>query len=73
MSAIPKTVKGKGVINREEILSDYRLANVSRQCSIMARKEVLSGKAKFGIFGDGKEIAQIAMARNFREGDWRSG
>lgn len=58
---------------RREILRDYRLALVSRQCSITGRKEVLSGKAKFGIFGDGKEIAQIAYAKQFRTGDWRSG
>lgn len=57
----------------EEILKDYRLALVSRYCSITGRKEVLTGKAKFGIFGDGKEIAQIAYAKQFRDGDWRSG
>jgi pyruvate/2-oxoglutarate/acetoin dehydrogenase E1 component/TPP-dependent pyruvate/acetoin dehydrogenase alpha subunit len=60
-------------INREEILADYRLASLSRILSIMGRKEVLSGRAKFGIFGDGKEIIQIAMAKQFRDGDWRSG
>ncbi len=58
---------------REEVLFDYRLALLSRQCSLAGRKEVLTGKAKFGIFGDGKEIAQIAYAKQFREGDWRSG
>ncbi len=58
---------------REEVLEDYRLAHISRHCSVVARKEVLTGKAKFGIFGDGKEVAQIAMAKNFRNGDWRSG
>jgi len=58
---------------RKEILEDYRIANVSRQCSVSGRREVLTGKAKFGIFGDGKEIAQIAMAKKFRNGDWRSG
>jgi pyruvate/2-oxoglutarate/acetoin dehydrogenase E1 component/TPP-dependent pyruvate/acetoin dehydrogenase alpha subunit len=58
---------------REEVLHDYRLALLSRQCSLAGRKEVLTGKAKFGIFGDGKEIAQIAYAKQFREGDWRSG
>jgi pyruvate/2-oxoglutarate/acetoin dehydrogenase E1 component/TPP-dependent pyruvate/acetoin dehydrogenase alpha subunit len=57
----------------EEVLADYKLAWISRHCSLLARKEVLSGKAKFGIFGDGKEIAQIAMAKSFRKGDWRSG
>ncbi len=57
----------------EEILKDYRLAYQSRQTSLIGRREVLSGKAKFGIFGDGKEVAQLAMARAFRKGDWRSG
>lgn len=58
---------------RKEVLNDYRLANLSRQMSVLARREVLNGKAKFGIFGDGKEVAQIAMAKQFRDGDWRSG
>ncbi|MBX9851717.1 MAG: transketolase [Cytophagaceae bacterium] len=57
----------------EEILNDYRIACESRQASILGRKEVFMGKAKFGIFGTGKEIAQIAMAKYFREGDFRSG
>jgi pyruvate/2-oxoglutarate/acetoin dehydrogenase E1 component/TPP-dependent pyruvate/acetoin dehydrogenase alpha subunit len=56
-----------------EILADYRVAYRSRQASIFGRREVLSGKAKFGIFGDGKELPQVAMAHAFREGDWRSG
>lgn len=55
------------------ILNDFRIANESRQASLLGRKEVLTGKAKFGIFGDGKELAQIAMAKVFREGDFRSG
>ncbi|MFN9801681.1 MAG: thiamine pyrophosphate-dependent enzyme, partial [Bacteroidota bacterium] len=58
---------------RQRMLDDYRLACISREASLLGRKEVLTGKAKFGIFGDGKEIAQIAMARYFRPGDWRSG
>ncbi len=58
---------------RESILEDYRTAFRSRQASLIGRKEVLTGKAKFGIFGDGKEVAQLAMARAFRRGDWRSG
>ncbi len=57
----------------QSILRDYRIACESRQASLLGRKEVLSGKAKFGIFGDGKEIAQVAMARAFRHGDFRSG
>lgn len=60
-------------LTREEILDDFYLALLSRQLVVLGRKEVLSGKAKFGIFGDGKEIAQIAMAKYFHEGDWRSG
>ncbi|MHB8777771.1 MAG: thiamine pyrophosphate-dependent dehydrogenase E1 component subunit alpha, partial [Anaerolineales bacterium] len=69
--------KKKGSIalpfERDEIIKDYRLAYQSRQVSLIGRREVLSGKAKFGIFGDGKEIAQLAIARAFRKGDWRSG
>ena len=57
----------------EEVLGDFYLAHLSRQVAYLGRREVLSGKAKFGIFGDGKEVAQIAMAKFFREGDWRSG
>ena len=67
-----KTPKGN-VLTAVEILHDYRIAYLSRQLSLAGRKEVLTGKAKFGIFGDGKEIPQLAMARVFREGDWRSG
>jgi len=59
--------------NKESILADFRLANLSRDLSITGRREVLTGKAKFGIFGDGKEIIQIALAKQFRNGDWRSG
>lgn len=55
------------------VLEDYRIANESREASLTGRKEVLTGKAKFGIFGDGKEVAQVAMAKSFREGDFRSG
>jgi 2-oxoisovalerate dehydrogenase E1 component len=57
----------------KEILADYRLAVESREASVLGRKEVFMGKAKFGIFGDGKEVAQIAMAKVFRKGDFRSG
>lgn len=60
-------------LEAEEIIKDYRLAYQSRQASLIGRREVLSGKAKFGIFGDGKEIINIAIARHFRKGDWRSG
>src|SRR6478736_9077122 len=56
-----------------EVLSDYRLACVSREASLTGRKEVLTGKAKFGIFGDGKELPQIALSKVFQNGDFRSG
>ncbi|WDF80626.1 thiamine pyrophosphate-dependent enzyme [Mucilaginibacter sp. KACC 22773] len=55
------------------VIEDYRIGYESRQASIIGRKEVLTGKAKFGIFGDGKEVAQLAMAKAFRAGDWRAG
>jgi pyruvate/2-oxoglutarate/acetoin dehydrogenase E1 component/TPP-dependent pyruvate/acetoin dehydrogenase alpha subunit len=57
----------------EEVLNDYRLAYLSRQMSLIGRREVMSGKAKFGIFGDGKELPQLAMAKAFHKGDFRSG
>lgn len=57
----------------DTVLADFRLARISRETSLMGRREVLGGKAKFGIFGDGKEIAQIAMAKQFKDGDFRSG
>ncbi len=60
-------------LTKEEILADYRLAYRSRQASYIGRREVLSGKAKFGIFGDGKELPQLAMAHAFQKGDFRSG
>src|SRR5580698_827775 len=58
---------------KREVLSDYRLAMASREASLIGRREVLTGKAKFGIFGDGKELAQIAIAKCFKPGDIRSG
>ncbi len=58
---------------RNEVLKDYRIACESRETSLLGRKEVLTGKAKFGIFGDGKEVAQVAMAKFFKPGDFRSG
>ncbi len=67
----PKTKFPKARV--KEILADYRLAVESREASLIGRKEVFMGKAKFGIFGDGKELAQIAMAKVFRDGDFRSG
>ena len=69
-----ETINSSGTnLSREEILSDFRLANLSRSLSIIGRKEVLTGKAKFGIFGAGKELIQIAIAKQFKDGDWRSG
>jgi len=58
---------------RSEVLNDYYLICMSRETSLLARKEVLTGKAKFGIFGDGKELPQVAMAKFFQPGDFRSG
>ena len=58
---------------KTEVLKDYKIAILSRECSLMGRKEVLTGKAKFGIFGDGKEVPQLAMAKSFMKGDFRSG
>ena len=58
---------------KSEILNDYKIARISRECSLLGRREVLTGKAKFGIFGDGKEVPQLAMAKAFRNGDFRSG
>ncbi|MBC9798671.1 thiamine pyrophosphate-dependent dehydrogenase E1 component subunit alpha, partial [Sinomicrobium weinanense] len=58
---------------KTQVLHDYRIAVISRECSLLGRREVLTGKAKFGIFGDGKEVPQLAMARAFRNGDFRSG
>ena len=58
---------------KKEVLNDYKIAIQSRECSLLGRREVLTGKAKFGIFGDGKEVPQLAMAKAFRNGDFRSG
>ena len=63
----------KRKFEKEEILKDYKLANESRQVSLLGRREVLGGRANFGLFGDGKEIPQIVKAKFFRDGDWRSG
>src|SRR3978361_1873270 len=58
---------------RQEVLQDYKIAIESREASLLGRREVLTGKAKFGIFGDGKEVAQIAMAKFFKDGDFGAG
>ena len=58
---------------KAEVLNDYKIASISRECSLLGRREVLTGKAKFGIFGDGKEVPQLALAKAFKNGDFRSG
>ncbi len=58
---------------KNEVMEDYKIAVLSRECSLLGRREVLTGKAKFGIFGGGKEVPQLAMAKAFKKGDWRSG
>ena len=58
---------------KKRVLEDYRLAVLSRECSLLGRREVFSGKGKFGIFGDGKELPQLAMNHFFQNGDFRSG
>jgi pyruvate/2-oxoglutarate/acetoin dehydrogenase E1 component/TPP-dependent pyruvate/acetoin dehydrogenase alpha subunit len=58
---------------KKEVINDYKVAVMSRECSLLGRREVLTGRAKFGIFGDGKEIPQLAWAKVFKKGDWRSG
>ena len=73
MEEEPATKKMSKEDFKSEVLNDYRIANESRQASLTGRKEVLTGKAKFGIFGDGKEIAQISAAKAFRNGDFRAG
>ncbi|WP_194973866.1 alpha-ketoacid dehydrogenase subunit alpha/beta [Aquiflexum lacus] len=65
--------KHSKIFEKETLLGDYRIAQESRQASLMGRKEVFMGKAKFGIFGDGKELAQIVMAKYFKDGDFRAG
>jgi pyruvate/2-oxoglutarate/acetoin dehydrogenase E1 component/TPP-dependent pyruvate/acetoin dehydrogenase alpha subunit len=69
-----KTIRLASIsLSTEQIIQDYRLAYQSRQASLIGRKEVMAGKAKFGIFGDGKEVPQLALAKAFRKGDFRSG
>ena len=58
---------------KKEVIQDYKIARTSRECSLLGRREVLTGKAKFGIFGDGKEVPQLALAKAFKNGDFRSG
>ncbi len=69
----PAAGSADAAFSREEVLHDYRIACESRQASLIGRRQVLTGKAKFGIFGDGKEVAQLALAKVFRGGDFRSG
>ncbi|MCF0065334.1 thiamine pyrophosphate-dependent enzyme [Dyadobacter chenwenxiniae] len=67
------SLTGSSVLSKESITKDYRLACESRQVSLLGRKDTMGGRSKFGIFGDGKEVAQIALSRAFRMGDFRSG
>ncbi|HRF38495.1 MAG TPA: hypothetical protein PK198_06890, partial [Saprospiraceae bacterium] len=60
-------------LSKEDVLRDFELCCISREASLLGRKEVLSGKAKFGILGDGKEVPQIALAKAFQKGDFRAG
>ncbi len=69
----PKKKLAQPAFDREEVLRDFRICCLSREASILARKEVLTGKANFGIIGDGKEVAQVAMAKAWQKGDFRSG
>ncbi len=73
MALNPREHKKEPSLGRNDVLKDYKIAVLSRQASLIGRKEVLGGRAKFGIFGDGKEVAQVAMAKVFAPGDWRSG
>ncbi|MEC8739105.1 MAG: thiamine pyrophosphate-dependent enzyme [Bacteroidota bacterium] len=73
MSKSTKTKNIQQDTFKRELINDYKIAYRSRQASLLGRKEVLTGKAKFGIFGDGKEVAQVAMAKFFEKGDYRSG
>ncbi|QKZ11418.1 thiamine pyrophosphate-dependent enzyme [Spirosoma sp. KUDC1026] len=66
-------LRSTDILTRENILWDYQMACESRQASLLGRRDVMGGRAKFGIFGDGKELAQLAAARAFRRGDFRSG
>lgn len=68
-----KTLNKTFTLTKEEILKDYQLVCESRQASLIGRREVFMGRAKFGIFGDGKELPQLAMAKVFENGDFRSG
>lgn len=72
-SEATKSMKKLSGTKIKEVLEDYRIARISREMSLLGRREVLTGKAKFGIFGDGKELPQIAMAKYFQKGDFRSG
>ena len=73
MNQQQEAIEAREEVFIKEVISDYKLACESRETSLLGRKEVLTGKAKFGIFGDGKEVAQIAMAKQFHNGDFRSG
>ena len=67
------TKENASILDAQSVLNDYRMVMISRHASLTVRKEVFMGKAKFGVYGDGKELAQVAMAKFFRMGDFRSG
>ncbi len=73
IQSILDSIQGKYAQYKQEVIKDFWVCLVSRECSLLGRKEVLTGKAKFGILGDGKEVPQVAMARSFKKGDFRSG
>lgn len=76
MQTDPKTSANEAISFedfKKTVIDDYKIAVTSRECSLLGRREVLTGKAKFGIFGDGKEVPQLAWAKAFKNGDWRSG
>src|SRR5687768_4940775 len=73
MSTRPQVMPGVETLSADDIIRDYRIAYRSRQISTLARGEVMLGRAMFGIFGDGKEVAQVALAHAFEPGDIRSG
>ncbi len=73
MIDLPELITSKFVLTKSEVLNDYRIACESREVSYIGRQDVFRGRAKFGVFGDGKELAQLALAKVFRKGDFRSG
>jgi pyruvate/2-oxoglutarate/acetoin dehydrogenase E1 component/TPP-dependent pyruvate/acetoin dehydrogenase alpha subunit len=73
IQSLLNSIEGEYAQYKQEVIKDFWICLISRECSLLGRKEVLTGKAKFGILGDGKEVPQVAMARSFRKGDFRTG